>query len=35
MARFKFQLQSFLNLKRQMDKNVKNELVAVQQYQYS
>ncbi|NLM09510.1 MAG: flagellar export protein FliJ [Clostridiaceae bacterium] len=35
MARFKFQLQSFLNLKRQMEKNVKNELgIAVQQYQY-
>ena len=32
MARFKFQLQSFLNLKRQMEKNVKNELgIAVQQ----
>ncbi|NLX77379.1 MAG: flagellar export protein FliJ [Clostridiaceae bacterium] len=35
MARFKFQLQSFLNLKKQLEKNIKNELgIAIQRYQH-
>lgn len=34
MAGFKFRLQPFLNLKKQMEKNMKNELgIAVQRYQ--
>ncbi|HEY8422707.1 MAG TPA: flagellar export protein FliJ [Thermoclostridium sp.] len=35
MARFKFRLQTFLNVKEMMEKNIRNELgIAVQQYQY-
>ena len=35
MARFSFRLQTFLNLKEMMEKNIKNELgVAVQRYQH-
>lgn len=35
MARFKFRLQTFLNVKELMEKNIKNELgIAVQRYQY-
>lgn len=35
MARFKYRLQPFLNVKELMEKNIKNELgIAVQKYQY-
>lgn len=35
MAGFKYRLESFLNVKKQMEKSIKNELgVAIQQYQY-